>query len=103
MTTEVYVFADWEEFKEPALVGTLRSSVIRQKEHFSFSYDTDWLQSPYARQIDPALNPGEQHFGAMRIVRFRFLPVKIEPCWFQYILMNHHSHSIVAGGLLEMS
>ena len=63
MTTEVYVFADWEEFKEPALVGTLRSSVIRQKEHFSFSYDTDWLQSPYARQIDPALNlySGEQH------------------------------------------
>ena len=63
MTTEVHVFADWEEFKEPALVGTLRSSVIRQKEHFSFSYDTDWLQSPYARQIDPALNlySGEQH------------------------------------------
>ncbi len=29
MTTEVYVFADWEEFKEPALVGTLRSSVAR--------------------------------------------------------------------------
>ena len=63
MTTEVYVFADWEEFKQPALVGTLQSSVIRQKEHFSFSYDTDWLQSPYARQIDPALNlySGEQY------------------------------------------
>lgn len=63
MTTEVYVFADWEEFKEPVLVGTLRSSVVRQKEHFSFKYDTNWLQSPCARQIDPALNlySGEQH------------------------------------------
>ena len=63
MNTEVHVFADWEEFKEPVLVGTLRSSVVRQKEHFSFNYDSDWLQSPYAQQIDPDLNLyyGEQH------------------------------------------
>ena len=26
MSTEVYVFADWEEFEQPTLVGTLRSS-----------------------------------------------------------------------------
>lgn len=63
MSTEVLVFADWEEFEEPTLVGTLRSSTARQKEHFSFSYDTDWLQSPYAQQIDPELSlySGEQH------------------------------------------
>ena len=63
MTTEVSVFADWEKFTEPVLLGTLRSSIVRQKEHFSFSYDTDWLQSPYARQIDPELDlyAGEQH------------------------------------------
>lgn len=63
MSSEVYVFADWEEFKEPAFVGTLRSSISRQKEHFSFSYDTEWLQSPFAQQIDPDLNlfSGEQH------------------------------------------
>ena len=40
MSTEVFVFADWEEFEEPALVGTLRSCTARHKEHFSFSYDT---------------------------------------------------------------
>ena len=47
---------------EPALVGTLRSSSARRKEHFSFSYDTDWLRSPYAQQIDPELSlySGEQ-------------------------------------------
>jgi len=63
MSTEVYVFADWETFDEPALVGTLRSSVIKNKEHFSFSYDADWLQSPYAQKVDPSLNlySGEQH------------------------------------------
>ncbi|MDG1155982.1 MAG: hypothetical protein P8M81_00210 [Litorivicinaceae bacterium] len=49
MSTEVFVFADWEEFQEPTLVGTLRSTLARRKEHFSFSYDTDWLQSPYAQ------------------------------------------------------
>ena len=63
MSSEVFVFADWEECEEPTLVGTLRSSAARQKEHFSFSYDTDWLKSAYAQQIDPELNlySGEQH------------------------------------------
>ena len=63
MTTDIYVFADWEAIHDPVLVGTLRSSVVRRKEHFSFSYDEDWLQSPYAQQIDPALTlySGEQH------------------------------------------
>ncbi len=61
--TEVFVFADWEEFEEPALVGTLRSSVIRRKEHFSFSYDSVWLRSSFAQQIDRELRlySGEQH------------------------------------------
>lgn len=63
MSTEIYVFADWEEFAEPVLVGTLRSAVTKNKEHFSFSYDEHWLGSPYAQEIDPALHlfSGEQH------------------------------------------
>lgn len=63
MSMEVYVFADWEDFAEPTLVGTLRSSVIKNKEHFGFSYDEAWLRSPFAQKIDPDLNlySGEQH------------------------------------------
>ncbi len=63
MSTEVYVFADWEDFAEATLVGTLRSAVIKNKEHFSFKYDEAWLQSPFAQKIDPDLNlySGEQH------------------------------------------
>ena len=63
MSTEVYVYADWEEFSEPVLVGTLRSSVTKNKEHFSFSYDKAWLTSSFAQKIDPDLNlfSGEQH------------------------------------------
>lgn len=63
MSKSVYVFADWEEFDEPTLVGTLRSSVFKNSEHFSFSYDNEWLQSSCAQKIDPDLNlySGEQH------------------------------------------
>lgn len=60
---EIYVYADWLETDEPVLVGTLRSEVVRGKEHFSFTYDDEWLTSPAVHQIDPDLHlyPGEQH------------------------------------------
>lgn len=63
MNTEIFVFADWEDFVKPVLVGTLRSAVTKNKEHFSFSYCNDWLQRPNAQKIDPALQlfSGEQH------------------------------------------
>lgn len=35
------VLADWLDIRKPLFVGTLRSSVIRGKEHFSFSCDQD--------------------------------------------------------------
>jgi len=68
MNTEVYGFADWEDFDEPKLIGTLRSSVIKNKEHFSFSYDEAWLQSCFAQKIDPGLElyRGEQHSADAR-------------------------------------
>lgn len=63
MNREIFVYADWEDFSEPVLVGCLRSSLNKNKEHFSFSYDPHWLLSPFARQIDPDLHlySGEQH------------------------------------------
>lgn len=60
---EIFVYADWVDTHEPLFVGTLRSTVIRGKEHFSFNYDDQWLSSPYVHQIDPSLQlyMGEQH------------------------------------------
>ena len=60
---KIYVYADWTESTTPLLVGIFRSSKIRGKEHFSFSYDKTWLASDYVRQIDPSLElfVGEQH------------------------------------------
>jgi len=63
MSQDVYVFADWEGLELPALVGTLRSDVVKNKEHFSFAYDEKWLQSEFVQQIDPQLQlyVGDQH------------------------------------------
>ncbi len=56
MSQEVFVFADWEEFEQPCLVGSLRSDLIKGKEHFRFVYHADWLASPFAQKIDPDLH-----------------------------------------------
>ena len=63
MTREVLVYADWEAFAQPVLVGVLRQSVVRNNEHFSFRYDDAWLTSEHVRAIDPELElfQGEQY------------------------------------------
>ncbi|MES9977172.1 MAG: type II toxin-antitoxin system HipA family toxin, partial [Candidatus Thiodiazotropha sp. 6PLUC5] len=64
MDTEIFVFANWEEFAKPVLVGRLRSAVSnKNREHYSFTYDEAWLKSPNAQKIDPDLHlfSGEQH------------------------------------------
>ena len=60
MDTQVWVYADWimpdgNGFEAPQLIGELTSSTVRNKEHFSFSYASEWLNSPYALPIDPDL------------------------------------------------
>ena len=63
MSDEVFIFADWEQFDEPTFVGTLRSTKIKSKEHFSFAYVDAWLDSEFVQQVDPDLQlyRGEQH------------------------------------------
>ena len=71
MSDEVFIFADWEQFDEPTLVGTLRSTTIKSKEHFSFTYDDAWLASEFVQQLDPDLQlyRGEQHAANSRNFR----------------------------------
>jgi len=59
---EILVFADWQGLPNPTPVGTLRTSKIRARENFSFSYNEAWLRSERAQQLDPALGlySGEQ-------------------------------------------
>ncbi|MGI9274447.1 MAG: type II toxin-antitoxin system HipA family toxin [Endozoicomonas sp.] len=63
MSREIFVYAHWEQFDAPMVVGNLRVDQVRGGEHYSFAYDKQWLASPYVQQIDPDLQlyQGEQH------------------------------------------
>ncbi|CAM1361273.1 Toxin HipA [Tenacibaculum soleae] len=55
MKKTIYIYADWLELGEPVLIGELYSELLRGKEIFSFAYNSEWLQSDYAYQLDPDL------------------------------------------------
>lgn len=62
----IFVFGHWQSFESPVWVGTLHCALIKNKEHFSFTYQDSWLASEQVRQIDPELYlyVGEQHSEA---------------------------------------
>jgi len=51
--TEILVYADWNMFESPLLVGRLWFSTLRGKEVYSFEYDTEWIKTGIS--IDPEL------------------------------------------------
>ena len=71
METTLWVYADWitpshlNSKSSPLLIGELSASRVRNKEHFSFSYAPEWLNSPHALPIDPELQlySGRQFSG----------------------------------------
>lgn len=54
---DIYVFAGWHEFDEPAPLGVLHFSHIKGKEIFSFEYDPQWLSNRDSLLLDPDLLP----------------------------------------------
>ncbi|QZT36680.1 HipA domain-containing protein [Halosquirtibacter xylanolyticus] len=52
---QIFVYADWEQFSIPKLMGILSSHRIRGKEVFQFEYDKEWLESSFVQMIDPDL------------------------------------------------
>lgn len=52
---EILVYASWVGLKEPTLLGTLYSDIVRGNEIFSFEYSKEWLESKFAQVIDPDL------------------------------------------------
>jgi len=60
----IYVYADWEVFDSPVLIGILQSELLRGKEVFSFAYDKKWLSaSSHIQLLDPDLQlyPGKHY------------------------------------------
>lgn len=58
MANTIEVYADWVGLNGPVLIGSLQMQSPRQREVFSFTYDSNWLHS-YAPiyQIDPDIQP----------------------------------------------
>ncbi len=52
---EIKVYAHWERFKTPVLMGILSVAPVRGKEIFSFEYTREWLKSDFTYLIDPDL------------------------------------------------
>lgn len=77
MQLDVLVYADWQPLPKPMLMGVLSSQTIRQKEHFSFEYDSKWLKSPYAQSIDPDL---ALYFGTQHPKQFNNFGVFLDSC-----------------------
>lgn len=52
---EILVYAHWEGFKTPVLMGLLSAIPAKGKEVFSFEYTKEWLRSDFTYMIDPDL------------------------------------------------
>jgi serine/threonine-protein kinase HipA len=52
---KIYVYAHWTGLREPLMMGELRAELVRGKEIFSFSYDSDWLRERSSQNLDPQL------------------------------------------------
>jgi serine/threonine-protein kinase HipA len=51
----IFVYANWEDFIEPTLMGTLSVIPSKGKEIFSFEYAKEWLAIRFSQMIDPDL------------------------------------------------
>jgi serine/threonine-protein kinase HipA len=52
---KIWVYAHWENFAEPKLMGFLYAIPVKGKETFSFEYSKEWLQSGFSQILDPDL------------------------------------------------
>ena len=51
--TDIYVYAHWQEMKEPKIIGVLSAQQTKGKKAFSFEYDNDWLKTEQKFLLDP--------------------------------------------------
>ena len=53
--TTIYVYGDWESLGKETLIGTLNADIHKNKEVFSFEYDSDWIKNNPYSFFDPDL------------------------------------------------
>jgi serine/threonine-protein kinase HipA len=52
---DIEVWADWEALGHPTRLGALTATPARNREIFSFEYDSGWLKSNQSLSLDPSL------------------------------------------------
>lgn len=62
----IYVYGDWESLGEPTLIGQLTAELYKNKEVFSFEYNSHWLKNNPYSFFDPDLElyRGRQYLPA---------------------------------------
>lgn len=68
---DIWVYADWKGMNEPKCIGILSAQQAKGKKAFSFSYDTNWLNSREQILLDPDIMwykgqqypAGKENFG----------------------------------------
>lgn len=60
---QILVYAHWQGFEEPVLMGTLVATSVRGNEHFEFEYATSWINTGNTFMLDPDLQlyPGRYY------------------------------------------
>ncbi len=60
--TDILVYADWLEMKEPKFIGILSAHQGKGRKIFSFNFDTNWMTSEKTFLFDPDItwNSGQQ-------------------------------------------
>ncbi len=69
--TDILVYADWKGMASPKCIGILSAQQAKGRKAFSFSYNTDWLNSREQLLLDPDIAwysgqqyaNGEENFG----------------------------------------
>lgn len=94
MTGEIQVDADWLPSGIPCSIGSLSIEVVRGKETYSFSYDSNWLDSDEARNLDPDLQwfAGRQFPSARKQQGFGIFLDSAPDRWGRVLMQRREAH-----------
>lgn len=95
----IYVYADWVGLNGPLPVGELRVQMLRGKEHFDFTYNSEWLRSGNAVSIDPELRLFEgPHFVSSGRRNFGVFLDSSPDRWGRTIMQRRHAERTRTSG-----
>ena len=94
MTREIHVDADWLLSGIPYSIGSLLIEVVRGKEIYSFSYDSNWLNTDQARNLDPDLQwfAGRQYPSAKKHQGFGIFLDSAPDRWGRVLMQRREAH-----------